>query len=297
MTQVFKDYKGNTGYTFSCETKNAPVGFKHVCLVWDNNKNEEVLTTSITYGNRTWESFMYQSVLDKAADELTKKLTPKGENEYIDTNFLDILCYHEYMSEYGIYGDTDDEYFLILNDEREEEIYLKLVELAKQGRLKPQLNYTMLNVDYGFTDSYVKCEECGKIYNNDYGEIEFIDELGQFFCINCATSNEEVVRIKIENAQEDFRNAVPVMYDDTDMETFGFTKINESSLSCAVSQWGERSPFAVNITIEEAMSLCERYNGFAKLDNVQQFDTLFSIYVPDEEAEEATKELKAIVGE
>lgn len=52
-------------YSVKCESVSTRNGFKHVARVSDSNFNF-VFETKINYLNRTWESFQFQSVLEKA---------------------------------------------------------------------------------------------------------------------------------------------------------------------------------------------------------------------------------------
>jgi len=54
-------------YSFYCYTTNTRNGFCHTCYCSNNGKNSKV-----SYYNRTWESYDYQSVLYNAFEKLPK---------------------------------------------------------------------------------------------------------------------------------------------------------------------------------------------------------------------------------
>lgn len=56
-------------YSFYCWTTHTRSGFCHTC--WCSNTDQ---TTKVSYYNRTWESYDYQTALRKAWDKLPKRL-------------------------------------------------------------------------------------------------------------------------------------------------------------------------------------------------------------------------------
>lgn len=60
----FKTFKINDTYTIICETSKTRNGFKHTAHLLRNNQDtgEKV---KINYINRTWETYTYQSVINK----------------------------------------------------------------------------------------------------------------------------------------------------------------------------------------------------------------------------------------
>jgi hypothetical protein len=63
-------FKLNDQYTVVCESQNTRSGFRHVAVLMDNDY--EVYRTKITYQNRTWERYEFQSVLYKLIETYFK---------------------------------------------------------------------------------------------------------------------------------------------------------------------------------------------------------------------------------
>ncbi len=62
-----KIFKVNKNIEIVCEFKNTRRGFKHTAtLLYNNNERESV---KVCYLNRTWESFTFETVLEKLAEE------------------------------------------------------------------------------------------------------------------------------------------------------------------------------------------------------------------------------------
>jgi hypothetical protein len=59
-------------YVFVCDSANTRNGFKHECTIF---KGSWQLTdkVKINYINRTWESYRYKSVMQKAVDSIKDK--------------------------------------------------------------------------------------------------------------------------------------------------------------------------------------------------------------------------------
>lgn len=62
-----REFKLNNEYSVVCQSLPRRGGFKHTATLLYNGN--EVASTKITYINRTWESFEYQSVLAKLITE------------------------------------------------------------------------------------------------------------------------------------------------------------------------------------------------------------------------------------
>jgi len=69
-----KTFKINKELEIVCEYKNTRRAFKHEATLLRNGN--EIDNTKICYSNRTWESYEYQSVLNKLIDKTTE-LTDK----------------------------------------------------------------------------------------------------------------------------------------------------------------------------------------------------------------------------
>lgn len=285
------------------------MGFAHVCHIFKGD--EEIATAEIQYINRTYEAFQFASVLSSAKAKLEAILNPEETLE-IDTNFLSKLACEEIIYDYGVLHGTDNEYVIVMDSWEQAEgikrewkegegyvecelkpsVYRKLYELAEQNKLKPSINYTMLNVEFVFSDEYVRCDECGKICNTYYGEASYVNEVDQMLCTDCATENDYILEAKIESAKENFKKAVPVEYSDEKIEGLGYSKINEDSYSMSMEMWGESRYGCDYIETELAQELCAYHDGFVKLDLIEQFDTQFSIYVPNNRLEKAKSDLE-----
>ena len=62
-----------TRYTVVCETKKTRMAFKHEATLLCNGRDIE--STKICYCNRTWESYEYESILEKLFDQVKGQLT------------------------------------------------------------------------------------------------------------------------------------------------------------------------------------------------------------------------------
>ena len=283
-----------SGYKFLCETTGANVGFKHVCKVFNKDGEEvEKAKSIINWGNRTWESYQYQSVFESSKGKLSEIINGNTEEEELelDYDFLYNLISNSYIYDYAKdeHGDT---YIMVesWSDVEEGSVWYKLVELAKKNMLKPSVNKTMLALEreFVFTDEYVKCEECGKLCNTTWGEAKFVESCYQYLCYDCINSNEEIISDLVEEAKEDFTKAITVDVSDEILNDLGYEDVlNGESFSFDRENWTADK----YISEGTARKFCETFNGFAKLTHVQQFDVLFTIFVPNEELEEARKYL------
>ena len=61
----------NQNIKIICDTKNTRNGFKHIATLFINNN--DILETKICYLNRTWESFEYESVINKLKELAIKE--------------------------------------------------------------------------------------------------------------------------------------------------------------------------------------------------------------------------------
>jgi hypothetical protein len=61
MSQIFKLNNGNIAV---CESLNTRNGFKHEATLF-NTLGNDIDTVKVCYLNRTWESFTYETVLNK----------------------------------------------------------------------------------------------------------------------------------------------------------------------------------------------------------------------------------------
>jgi hypothetical protein len=65
-------------YTFGCHTTDTRNGFCHTCYDYTHDK-----TSKVSYLNRTWESFEYETVLRRAIEKCPKALREELTNQLI----------------------------------------------------------------------------------------------------------------------------------------------------------------------------------------------------------------------
>ena len=304
MTRVFTDEKFE-GYEFRCESTSANVGFKHVCRVYDKDNNEiDKAKAVINWGNRTWETYQYASVFEQSKDLLADILEGIKKPE-INTDFLNTLADHDYISDYGLLQDSD-EYVILMDswnqvegsDEREyvegkgmvktgkfnKSVYAKLIDLANAGRLKQDITYTLLNTDYVFTDEYCRCYNCGRIFNTTYGELTEVNY--ELLCDDCIADSEDAIETLIDRAKEDFRAALkPTVNQDT-ISSLGYSLVTDETFSFDKEFWG-----ATYMTTDYVAEFIEKYNGFVQIYEVAQFVTPFQIWVANDMLEQAQTEI------
>ena len=304
MTKVFID-DNFKGYKFECESATANVGFKHVCKVFDANNNEITNAKSvINWGNRTWESYQYASVFEQSKQLLNDILTGVNKPE-INTDFLNKLANYEYISDYGLLGNSD-EYVILMdswsqvegrtdawNDDLKKyveletpikSVYAKLIDLAKQNRLKSDINYTLLNVDYVFTDEYCRCYNCGRIYNTTYGELTEVNY--ELLCDDCINEDSSIIEDMIIEAKDDFRQALKPTVNQDIISELGYTLVTDETFSFEREFWG-----ATYMTTDYVSEFIEKYNGFVQIYEVAQFVTPFQIWVANDCLEDAQREI------
>ena len=171
---VFTD-ENFKGYEFRCTSASANTGFKHICEVYKNNEPVDSCLSVVNWGNRTWESFQYATVLQDSKDKLQNLLDGIKKPE-IDYAFLSKLVEQDIITDYG---ELEDGETVIMFDTweqvegREERTYVegegmvktgnffkssyaKLRELAEKGLLKPSVQLTIANVEYVFTDQFMR---------------------------------------------------------------------------------------------------------------------------------------------
>jgi hypothetical protein len=305
MTKVFTDEKFE-GYTFKATTESANVGFKHVCRVYDKNNNEvEKAKSVVNWGNRTWEAYQYASVFEQSKSLLADILEGIKKPE-INTDFLNTLADHNYITDYGLLGDSDV-YVILMDswdqvegsDDREynkdtnrmektgkfnKSVYAKLIDLANEGRLKQDITYTLLNTDYVFTDEYCRCYNCGRIFNLFYGELTEVNY--ELLCDECLADDTEAIETLIDRAKEDFREALkPTVNQDT-ISSLGYSLVTDETFSFDKEFWG-----ATYMTTEYVSEFIEKYNGFVQIYEVAQFVTPFQIWVANDMLEQAQAEI------
>jgi len=73
-----REFKLNDVYTVVCESRNTRTGFRHVAVLLRNG--DEMYRTKVTYQNRTWESYQFESVLEKL---ITNSFTDAEQAEFL----------------------------------------------------------------------------------------------------------------------------------------------------------------------------------------------------------------------
>lgn len=76
-----KTFKINENLEAVCESKNTRNGFKHEATLLLNGIERE--SVKINYLNRTWESFEYESVLQKLLDKAGSLLSDDEKRDFI----------------------------------------------------------------------------------------------------------------------------------------------------------------------------------------------------------------------
>ena len=96
---VFTD-ENFKGYEFRCTSASGNTGFKHICEVYRNNEPVDSCLSVVNWGNRTWESFQYATVLQDSKDKL-QNLLDGIEKPEIDYAFLSKLVEQDIITDYG----------------------------------------------------------------------------------------------------------------------------------------------------------------------------------------------------
>lgn len=88
-----KDIYSDTLITFTCYSQNTTYGFRHICtLGWNDTTDAKCIKGDIvgkvSYHNRTWECYEYQTVLRQAINNIsidkdTKKQLLATVEDYI----------------------------------------------------------------------------------------------------------------------------------------------------------------------------------------------------------------------
>ena len=304
---IFTD-ENFTGYEFRCNASNANVGYKHVCEVYKDNTILPDCTSIVTWGNRTWESYPFATVLSSSKAKLHNLLAGIKEPEIeIDYDFLNKLANQDIITDYGelesgevvilfdtweqVEGEDEREYVkdkgMMKTGKFIKSPYAKLRELAEKKLLKPSVQSTIENVDYVFTDEYSRCDSCGKIFNTTYGELTYIENTCELLCDTCLNESPDMIETLIEDAKDDYRKALrPTVSQDT-IEGLGYSLATDETFSFEREFWG-----AIYMTPEYAEKFVEKYNGFIQIYEVAQFVQPFQLWVPTENLKQAHAELK-----
>lgn len=301
MTQVFTNEEF-TGYEFRCTTEPANVGFKHICRVYKDNEEIKDAESVVTWGNRTWESFKYQTVYSDSQSRLTDVINGVKKPE-IDTDFLNTLVDNYYIADWGYMEDGEpiilmDSWSQVEGDKvynketndwelTEPSVYAKLVKLSKKGLLKPSVQTTIENMEYVFTDSWGKCMECGTVCNRDYGELTCLKSECLELCDNCINSPDRVQDL-INEAQKNYSKALKPTVPQETIESLGYSLVTEDTFSFRADFWG--ATFVKPAQVEDFM---KTFGGFVQIYEVAQFVTPFQLWVSTENLEDAQEYIKA----
>lgn len=292
-------------YTFKCETTSANVGFKHICKVYDKDNNEvEEAKSVVNWGNRTWEAYQYASVYEQSKSSL-KAILDGYKKPEVDYDFLNRLANYGYIYDYGdmengetviifdsweqVEGEDERKYKegegMVKTGKFIKSVYAKLVELAEQNRLKPSINSTIQNVEYVFSDSYSRCDECGTIHSTEYGDLTYVEEEGMYLCDKCINSLDRVEAL-IKEAREDMRKALKPTIDQSIIEELGYSLVTDETFSFEREFWG--ATYVTKYFVEDFM---KDFDGFVQIYEVAQFVVPFQLWVRNDELEEAQKTL------
>lgn len=304
--QLFTDEKFE-GYEFRCYTTSANTGFKHVCDVYKDNNIISDCTSTVNWGNRTWEPFQYATVLENSKDRLTNLLDGISKPE-VDYDFLSKLVEQDIITDYG---ELEDGETVIMFDTweqvegREERTYVegegmvktgnfvkspyaKLRELAEKGLLKPSVQLTIVNVEYVFTDQFMRCDECGKIFDYTWGDLTYIEEEGMMLCDKCMNSEDRIEGL-IARAKDDFRQALKPTVDQEIIEGLGYSLVSDGdTFSFAPDRY-----FVNNVSEEWVDEFIHKHGGFIQIYQVEQFDCPFQIWVPTENLDAAKEDMES----
>lgn len=303
---IFTD-ENFAGYEFRCTASNANVGYKHVCEVYKDNTLVPDCTATVTWGNRTWESYPFATVLSESKNKLHDLLAGIEEPEIeIDYDFLNNLVYQDIITDYGeldtgevvlmfdtwgqVEGEDEREYIegkgMVKTGKTIKSPYAKLRELAERKLLKPSVQSTIENLEYVFTDEYSRCDDCGKIFNTNYGELTYIEDTCELLCDSCINSPNRIESL-IDYAKEDYRNALKPTVSQSIIEELGYSLATEETFSFEKEFWG-----ATYMTPDYVKDFVEKYNGFVQIYEVAQFVQPFQLWIPTENLKQAKAELE-----
>lgn len=301
---VFTD-ENFKGYEFRCTSASANTGFKHICEVYRNNEPVDSCLSVVNWGNRTWESFQYATVLQDSKDKLQNLLDGIKKPE-VDYAFLSKLVEQDIITDYG---ELEDGETVIMFDSweqvegKEERTYVegegmvktgnftkspyaKLRDLAEKGLLKPSVQLTIVNAEYVFTDQYMKCDECGRIFDYTWGDLTYVEEEGIMLCDDCINSEDRIEGL-IERAKDDLRQALKPTIDQSTIEGLGYSLVDDGdTFSFAPDRY-----FVNNVSEEWVDEFIHKHGGFVQIYQVEQFDCPFQIWVPTSELKKAQKEI------
>lgn len=115
--EVFRAEVNGTNYTFTCYTQDTSYGFRHICC--DGFSNTDVcryvrddIIAKVSYYNRTWETFRYETVLRQAIEKMPKADQAQLKAILIDKTAQDEheRCEQEFKAFEALYNQTSDSF-------------------------------------------------------------------------------------------------------------------------------------------------------------------------------------------
>ena len=298
------------GYTFNSKYTPCNVGSTYHVIVTDKDGNEVVHTQS-SYGNGSGHGYAMSGATTQAIAELEAIINGEVTEEEYDTEFLSKLVEWGYITDYG-YSKQGE--LLIMfdswtqvegskrwNDKTKEweitskSVYAKLIDLAEKNLLKPSVNKTIKEVEYVFSDSYRICSHCGKFINTEWEGLTYLEGSCEELCDDCLNESDEALEEIIEQAKENFAQALPVMISEDKLKELGYEKLDEETDWSTRIMWGEECWSAHNTNPSIMEELCKKYNGFPKLTAVWQFESFYNCMFPSSTVDLAREELADIL--
>jgi len=150
-----KEFKINENITIEAEFKNSRNGFNHFATLYYNDQEIRIVKTH--YINRTYESFEFESVIHKLAENCKKELTEEERN--LIKNFDNTEEEMKPFKNLSMFMKLID----LMNDKPED---LKLKNDSKLRMLKAQMGEALiLPDDWDILDEQTKADRLNKIKN------------------------------------------------------------------------------------------------------------------------------------
>lgn len=291
------------GITFECTTEPATIGFAHVCRAIKDG--EEIASNRIVWGNRTWEHYRYEEVLNGCKAKLEAKDEAKSFSSNVYGFYNDLANDNNIINDFGT--TIDDEDILIFDSwtqvytletllgiEPNEKITLSEHDVNTFEKYLKENNCTVEEarqlyeeVGVQFTDEWNYCSGCGRYaYSTDTHVVNY-----ETICSKCVQDpSKDYAYTMIEEAQEDYSKAITPIVDKDFLEKQGYTIIcdkgcNEHRMFGAYA-FENNGDYEVNLT-KKVFDLIDK--SFVALTGVGQFQTYFNFLVPDEYADIAQK--------
>ena len=117
--QLFEATVNGQEFEFTCYTQSTSYGFRHICTLGYNNTTEcrylkDDIIGRVSYYNRTWERFQYETVLRKGIENLdeSKEVKEQLKAILIDKTAQDEQekCEQEIKAFENLYNQTSQEF-------------------------------------------------------------------------------------------------------------------------------------------------------------------------------------------